>query len=148
MEVVHGPDYIPDDRGEVSQMPTFRTSDLVGRTFLLPKDDKTGERFRARVISAIDEHENRLANDPERIKFLCSVNNDEYEAVMSYNDIMTHISDDEDELRVWKFKRIVSHQGPLSDKDPNYKGSKYNVSGLRFVSEVRWLLHRTSEIVF
>ena len=127
VEVVHGPDYIPDDRGEVSQMPTFRTSDLVGRTFLLPKDDKTGEQFRARVISAIDEHENRLANDPERIKFLCSVNNDEYEAVMSYNDIMTHISDDEDELRVWKFKRIVSHQGPLSDKDPNYKGSKYNV---------------------
>ena len=46
---------------------------------------------------------------------------------MSYNDIMTHISDDEDELRVWKFKRISSHQGPLSDKDPNYKGSKYNV---------------------
>lgn len=26
VEVVHGPDYIPDDRGEVSQMPTFLLS--------------------------------------------------------------------------------------------------------------------------
>ena len=61
------------------------------------------------------------------MKFLCSVNNEEYETVMSYNDIITQLADDNDELRVWKFRRIVSHQGPLTQADPNYKGSKYNV---------------------
>ena len=108
-EVVKGPDYIPDDHGEVAQMPTFPTVDLIGRTFLLPKDKKTQERFRARVVSAIEKHEADLAKDPTRMKFLCSVNNDEYETVMSYNDIMTQLTDDDDELRVWKFRKIVSH---------------------------------------
>ena len=71
----------------------FNTTDLVGRTFLLPKNEETGERFRARIISAIDKHESDLAKDPARIKFLCSVNNNEYESVMSYNDIISCISD-------------------------------------------------------
>ena len=76
---------------------------------------------------AIDKHASDLAKDPARIKFLCSINNDEYESVMSYNDIMSCISDDEDESRVWKFKKIISHQGPLKNTDPLYKGSKFNV---------------------
>ena len=28
---------------------------------------------------------------------------------------------------VWKFQRIVSHQGPLLPNHPDYKGSTYNV---------------------
>ena len=69
-EVVKGPDYIPDDHGEVAQMPTFPTADLIGRTFLLPENQETHERFRARVVSAIDKYEADLAKDPRRIKFL------------------------------------------------------------------------------
>ena len=28
---------------------------------------------------------------------------------------------------LWKYKRIISHQGPLAHNHPNYKGSAYNV---------------------
>ena len=28
---------------------------------------------------------------------------------------------------VWKFKRIVGHEGPFRPTDPEYKGSRYNV---------------------
>ena len=125
-DFIKGKDYLSDDRGEVvAQMPTFNTADLVGKTFFLPKDEDTGERFRARVISAIDKHESDLAKDPERVKFRCSVNDDQYESIMSYNDIMTCLNDDEDDSRVWKFRRITSHQGPLKCNDPMYKGSIY-----------------------
>ena len=109
-DFIKGKDYLSDDRGEVvAQMPTFNTADLVGKTFLLPKDEDTGKRFQARVISAIDKHESDLAKDPERVKFRCSVNDDQYESIMSYNDIMTCLNDDEDDSRVWKFRRITSH---------------------------------------
>ena len=84
-------------------MPTFHTADLIGRTFLLPQNQETHERHRARVVSTIDKHKADLEKDPTRMKFLCSVNNDEYETVMSYNDIITQLADDNDELRVWKF---------------------------------------------
>ena len=123
-QVVKGPDYMPNDLGEVDQMPTFHTADLIGRTFLLPKDQETHERFRARVVAAINKHKADLEKDPTRMKFLCSVNNDKYETVMSYNDIVTQLADDNDELRVWKFRKIVSHQGPIPHKDPTYIGSK------------------------
>ena len=112
-DFIAGKNYISEGHGEAAaQMPTFDTADLVGKKFLLPKDDETGERFRANFISAIDNHGSDLSKDPEKIKFGCSVNDEQYEDVMSYNDIMTCLNDDEEEERVWKFKRIISHQGP------------------------------------
>ena len=37
---------------------------------------------------------------------------------MSYNDIINHISNQEDEDIVWKFKYMFSHEGPLNDSHP------------------------------
>ena len=49
------------------------------------------------ISHAIDAHNKELEQNPERIKFLCSFNNDEYEEVVTYNEIMRHIEkDDED----------------------------------------------------
>ena len=31
---------------------------------------------------------------------------------------------------VWFFKQVLDHQGPLKPKDPNYKGSTYNLKVL------------------
>ena len=61
------------------------------------------------------------------LKFRCSVNDDKYEEVLSYNDILAYIEKDDDDPVVWKFKKIVSHQGPLAKAHPHYKGSSYNV---------------------
>jgi len=107
-------------------MPVFSPIDLVGRTFLLePCED--GQRFRARIVKAIEDHEDTLAHHPEHLQFLCSINDDAAEEIMSYNDILAHIQRDEDSNIVWKFRRITSHEGPLKPNHPNYKGSSYNV---------------------
>ena len=61
------------------------------------------------------------------IKFYISVNDDQFEEVMSYNEVLNHIESDEDETIVWKFKHITGHEGPLTQNHPNYNGCKYNV---------------------
>ena len=41
---------------------------------------------------------------------------------------MDYLEKDKDNNIVWKFKRIVSHQGPLSPTHADYNGSTYNVT--------------------
>ena len=107
-------------------MPVFSPIDLVGCTFLLePCED--GQRFCAQIVKAIEDHEDKLAHHPEHLQFLCSINDDAAEEIMSYNDILAHIQQDEDSDIVWKFRHITSHEGPLRHNHPSYKGSSYNV---------------------
>ncbi len=61
------------------------------------------------------------------MKFLCSINDDALEEVMSYNDILAHIQQDEASDIVWKFCHITAHEGPLKQNHPNYKEFIYNV---------------------
>jgi len=100
--------------------------DLVGHTFLLePQEDS--QQFCARIVKAIEDHEENLNQDPACMTFLCSINDDALEDVMSYNDILAHIQHDEASDIVWKFCCITAHKGPLKQNHPNYKGSTYNV---------------------
>ena len=56
------------------------------------------------------------------------INDDQYEEVLSYNEIHNYIEQqDDDGTKLWKFKRIIAHEGPLKPTDPTYKGSKYNI---------------------
>ena len=57
------------------------------------------------------------------MKFLVSINNDQAEEIITYNKLLDYISLDEENDIVWKFRRIVSHQGPLKPEHPDYKGS-------------------------
>ena len=107
-------------------MPTLDPDDLIGRTFLKPPEND-GRRYRAKIVEAIEEKEKNIANHPDKIKFRCSVNNDEYEEIVSYNDIINHIEKDDTESGEWKFTSIDGHQGPLSRGDKDYKGCRYNV---------------------
>ena len=102
-------------------------SDLIGRTFLKPDND-SGESYRVEIVSAIIDREAKLSKDPARVKFICSVNHDEYEEIVTYNELLNHVNrgSDENEI-VWKFRKIIAHQGPLSPHSPHYKGSRYNV---------------------
>jgi hypothetical protein len=108
-------------------MPVFHPSDLVGRTFLMDPQEN-GQRFRARIVRAIENHDGDIEDNPTRIQFLCSVNDDESEEIIAYNEILNHIENDEsDETTIWKFKRITAHEGPLTRTHPSWKGSQYNV---------------------
>ena len=77
------------------------------------------------------ENEEQLSKHPDHIKFVCSVNDDMYEEILTYNEILEYITknkeQDEDQAIVWKFKHIAGHQGPLNKGDPKYNGSKFNV---------------------
>jgi len=109
-------------------MEVFHPSELVGRTFLMdPNED--GSQFQARIIEAIEQHDADLAQDEVLHKFRVSVNDDQYEEILSYNEVVDHFArhnnDSPDTL--WKFRRIIAHEGPLEPNHPNYKGSRFNV---------------------
>ena len=46
---------------------------------------------------------------------------------MSYSDIISNITKEEDENIVWGFKVIVAHEVSLNYSHTNYKVSLYNV---------------------
>jgi hypothetical protein len=113
--------------GEEKPMPVIDPNDLIGRTFLMPQQED-GQRFRARIVRALEDHEANLGKESDRIQFVCSVNDDQFEDIISYQELLDSLEAQEDgEGNVWKFRCITAHQGPLTQHDKDYKGSKYNV---------------------
>jgi len=124
-----GSDSSPNNEEEtdLSQLPTFHPSDLVGCTFLLDTHED-GQRFHACIVQAIEDHDANLHSHADHFKFHCSINDDQYEEIISYNEILNYIEQqDDDGTKIWKFRCIIAHEGPLSLSDPSYKGSKFNV---------------------
>ncbi len=117
-----------DEDGNHHRMVRFETAleqeDLVGRTFL-KKHEESGNVMRMRIVEAIRDAEGKLASEPEHRKFRVQHDESGWDEIMSYQEMMDHLDDKGD--KVWKFKEIVGHQGPLAPKDRNYKGSRYNV---------------------
>jgi hypothetical protein len=120
-------DEAEDSGDQVKPMVYFETGDLVGRTFLMKEDDE-GLRERARIIEVIDDHERNVADNPFLIKFKCLVGEEEFEEILSYNEVMEHIEkDDTDGETFWKYKRISGHEGPLNKNHSSWKGDMWNV---------------------
>ena len=119
---------LDSDTGEIEQdvtpsMVYVDTSDLIGKTFLLAEQED-GTRHRARIVKMIQDH---LVNSKEHVRFRLSVNNDQYEQIMAYGELLQHINKDDEQEVLWKYKRIMGHQGPLTADDEGYNGSIYNV---------------------
>jgi hypothetical protein len=105
-----------DDDDQVKPMIHFDAGDLVGRTFLMEKDDD-GLRSRARILEVIVLK-----------KFRCQVGEEEFEEILSCNEVMHHIEkEDDDGETFWKYKRISGHKGPLTKTHNSWKGDKCNV---------------------
>jgi hypothetical protein len=112
---------------QVKPMIYFDTGDLVGRTFLMEGDDD-GLCQRARIIEVLDDHEKNVADNPVLKKFKCLIGEDEFEEILSYNEVMQHIEKtDDDGETFWQYKRISGHEGPLNKNHSSWKGDKYNV---------------------
>ena len=107
-------------------MPIVDPKDLIGRTFLQSKNED-GTRMRVKIVSQIEDCTDKMKKDPNLIKFLCSVNDDEYEELLSYDKVLDHIEKDETQDVLWKFKNIQAHEGPLDKSHRNYNGSSYNL---------------------
>ena len=100
-------------------------ADLVGRTFLMdPEMD--GTRRRATIVEMIEDFDDQLEGNKERIKYLCRMNRGEKEALVAYNKILEALENENDGV-LWRYKRIISHQGPLRRGHRDYNGSSWNV---------------------
>jgi hypothetical protein len=98
---------------------------LIGRTFLTEQDN--GQKHRARIVAAIEDHDASTEKNLRQMCFVCLVNNNKYKEIMTYNQIMDHIEQLEEDAIVWRFKGIAGHEGPLTKNHPMWKGSIYNV---------------------
>ena len=108
-------------------MVYFETGDLVGRTFLIKENDE-GLRDRAHIIEVLDDHKRNVANNPFLVQFKCLVGEEEFEEILSCNEVMHHIEkNDTDGETFWKYKRISGHEGPLHKEHSSWKGDKWNV---------------------
>ena len=111
-------------------MAEYIPDDLIGRTFLLPKNEQR-ERLRATIkrkvieISKLldDQHDNAI----DKINFHLDVGQGYAEAIMFYVQLLDHCDHQEQQEDLYKFRAITCHQGPLSPQDENYKGSKYHI---------------------
>jgi len=90
-------------------------------------EQEDGQRFRAKIVKMIEDHEGSVENNPTRLKFLLSINDDAGQDIITYNQLIDYLARDDECDTLWKFRRIISHQGPLNNKHPDYKGSTYNV---------------------
>ena len=119
-----------DTQSATKPMAEYNPDDLIGRAFLLPKNQQ-GERLGATIKRKVietsklldDQHDNAI----NKINFHLDVGQGRAEAIMSYVQILDHLDHQEQQEDLYKFRAITGHQGPLSPQDENYKGSKYNV---------------------
>ena len=96
--------------------------DLIGRSILLEQED--GTKIRARIERLVTE---QSETNPRMQEYVLSLKDSELEELMTYQQIIEHIESQDDSDKVWKFRRITAHEGPLSTNDKSYKGSKWNV---------------------
>ena len=96
-------------------------NEVVGRSFLMPPGED-GQRFRAFIKERITLTRKELLKDPAMIKFRARINNS-YDDVVSYNDIINFIEQDDDFDGVWRYKQILDHQGPLNRKITGIRGA-------------------------
>jgi hypothetical protein len=73
-----------------------------------------------------------MEDNKERIKFLLTIDGAQQDEIISYSELIDIIEKQEQENlddpeRLWTFKEIVAHEGPLKSKDSTYKGSAWNV---------------------
>jgi hypothetical protein len=87
-----------------------------------------GEIHRVRVQRPVIEID---ADGNEALNYLCKNDYNSSEEIIAYNEILDYIEKncvaEENGERVWWFKEIIGHEGPLYPGDPRYKGSMWNV---------------------
>ena len=109
-------------------MSGYSPDDLIGRTFIKEVGD---EKFRAKIKRKIVAPSDEPGKE-EDISFLVESENGNFDEIISYNDILGYLeklatNDLGNEGDFFKFRDITAHQGPLTPRDPEWRGSKYNV---------------------
>ena len=108
---------------------------LNGKTFL--KSEIDGTKNRVRVMDIVEDQQKKIE---EFTKFKIKYDRTDVEDIMTYNEIMNFIYRDQcaNPEYVWKYRKILSHQGPLNRRHPGWNGDRYNI-------EIEW---ENGEITF
>ncbi len=114
------------DSGAAPPMTIVDPVDLVGTTFDMPNDDGTSDKFR--IVEAIRDHQQSTENASVLTKFRVARNRDNFEQVLTYQQVMDHIEKQGEEPIQWEISKIVGHQGPLSKAHKDFIGSTINVT--------------------
>ena len=100
----------------------INSDDLIGHSYLsTPTED--GEVTRLKILEALHDLDDALAQHPESVKFRCKSDDGMVEEILSYNEILDKLEDQDGHDGEWHFKSIDAHQGPLNPSDSGYKGS-------------------------
>ena len=108
-----------------------------------------GSHVRAKIIRRIDDAKNQkerdLEDDPDHIKFTCLING-EREEVVSYNQIVDCIEEDQTWDGTWKFREILDHK-KVKPTDKDHKGCSWNLLIEWETGERTWepLQHRSKD---
>ena len=80
-------------------------------------------------MECLTKHEEELGQDEvHNLLFHCSVDDDQNEEILSYNEILNSLQAEEDgEAKIWKCRWIEAHQGPLLQHNRDYCGLSCNV---------------------
>ena len=73
--------------------PVFNPQDLIGRSFLMD-EQPDGQKARGKIVQLIEDHESSLEDNPTRIQFRVSVNNNKAEEIITYNKMLEYITID------------------------------------------------------
>ena len=130
-----------NSEGEPIMIAGMHPDSLQGISFLRREPDGTRTRMRVVERRKGTPKERGIAKDKAAYnEFIVQHEQGDIDDIMAYNDIMNFIYRDqlEDEGYLWKFRKILGHQGPLTHRHKDYKNSIYNV-------EVEW---ENGEITF
>ncbi|GAX11913.1 hypothetical protein FisN_UnNu034 [Fistulifera solaris] len=125
-----------------ADVPIFHPDELIGRTFLYDPENPEGLKHRAKIVGIAGDIAEAVAafeQNRNRIQYRCSINEGQFEELLTYGEVMDYINRDIANPTVWKFRKIVDHQGPLTVKDKEYAGSPYNVKVAWENGEVTWI---------
>jgi hypothetical protein len=118
---------LDDGRGNIARLQWIK-SKVLSVQVKSQSDIGSMDKLESVIHQNLKGHgmSDRLADTDE-------INDDNYEEILSYNELMDYIekdkqqNQDEDGNGFWNFKRIVGHEGLFRASDPEYKGSRYNI---------------------
>jgi hypothetical protein len=93
----------PEHPSTGDDMVIVDPQELLGCTFLMDTQED-GQRFRACIVECISNYESNVRHSDNHVKFWISVNEDEYEEIITYNELMAFIEkNQENDATVWRF---------------------------------------------
>jgi hypothetical protein len=87
---------LPDSKhlNTLKPPPIVDPDELIGRTFLMDAHPDSSQ-FCARIVKMIEDHDYKLENNKDQIKFLLSTNKYTSEEVITYNQLLDYLAKDD-----------------------------------------------------